>query len=200
MSRRQPFKIVYLLGLVAEIVIRLPHERERRRRAMRDQRVSRAERSLLGLLFTGTFALPMLYICTSWLDRADYRWSETTQARAGRLGTLLLGLALWLFWRAHADLGRNWSPSLEIGERHALVTGGVYRHIRHPMYASHWLWSIAQSLLLPNWIAGPASLVLFLPLYCVRVPREEQMMLDHFGDAYRVYITQTGRVLPRMRR
>lgn len=122
------------------------------------------------------------------------------KARAGIVGTVLFGAALWLFWRAHVDLGQNWSPSLEIGERQTLVTRGMYRQIRHPMYASHWLWSIAQTLLLHNWIAGPASVVGFLPLYLVRVPREEQMMRDHFGDAYRAYVAQTGRVLPRIRR
>jgi protein-S-isoprenylcysteine O-methyltransferase Ste14 len=98
------------------------------------------------------------------------------------------------------DLGQNWSPSLEIGEQQTLVTHGVYRRIRHPMYAAHWMWSIAQALLLHNWIAGPAGLVCFLPLYLMRVPREEQMMFDHFGAAYRAYITRTGRVIPRIRR
>lgn len=193
-------KVVYLAGLVVEIVIRLPRERQRRQIQMRDQRVSRMERGLLGLLFAGTFFLPIVYIVTGWFNRANYRWSAATQARAGGLGSMLFGAALWLFWRAHIDLGQNWSPSLEIGERQSLVTRGVYQRIRHPMYASHWLWSIAQVLLLQNWIAGPASLVLFLPLYLLRVPREEQMMVDHFGDDYRAYMSRTGRVVPRIRR
>jgi protein-S-isoprenylcysteine O-methyltransferase Ste14 len=67
------------------------------------------------------------------------------------------------------------------------------------MYASQWLWSLAQMLLLPNWIAGWSSLATFLPLYLSRVPNEERMMLDHFGDAYRAYAERTGRVLPRLR-
>jgi len=32
------------------------------------------------------------------------------------------------------------------------------------------------------------------------VPREEQMMIDHFGDAYRDYIRRTGCMLPMLRR
>lgn len=193
-------KAVYLTGILLEMALRIPRERERRQIEMRDQRVSVTERSLLGLLFVGTFLLPIVHIFTPWLDRANYRWSGATKARAGGLGTALMGGALWLFWRSHVDLGQNWSPSLEIGARQTLVTRGVYQRIRHPMYASHWLWSVAQALLLHNWIAGPASLLLFLPLYLVRVPREEQMMLDHFGDDYRAYTARTGRVLPRLRR
>jgi protein-S-isoprenylcysteine O-methyltransferase Ste14 len=54
------------------------------------------------------------------------------------------------------------------------------------------------SFLLQNWVAGPAGVVAILPLYVVRVPREKQMMLDHFGDDYRAYCSHTGRILPRL--
>ena len=70
--------------------------------------------------------------------------------------------------------GENWSPDLEIREQHTLVTEGVYRHIRHPMYAAHWLWGLGQALLLQNWIAGPSTLVALLPMYLVRVPRRSR--------------------------
>ncbi|MCL6613199.1 MAG: hypothetical protein K6U03_01040 [Firmicutes bacterium] len=63
-----------------------------------------------------------------------------------------------------------------MGAKQQLVTQGIYGTIRHPMYASQLLWGIAQALLLQNWIAGPAGLAAFLPLYLVRVPREERMM------------------------
>jgi len=63
--------------------------------------------------------------------------------------------ALWLFCRSHLDLGQNWSQSLEIRKGHQLVTDGVYRFIRHPMYASIWIWCLAQGLLLENgWPGG----------------------------------------------
>jgi protein-S-isoprenylcysteine O-methyltransferase Ste14 len=125
--------------------------------------------------------------------------SPARKARVGGVGTLLLAAAVWLFWRAHRDLGTNWSPSLEIGAGQTLVTKGVYHTIRHPMYASHLLWGLGQALLLHNWIAGLAGLLTFLPLYLLRLPREERMMLDHFGDAYRAYAAETGRIVPRLR-
>ncbi|MCP3919865.1 MAG: hypothetical protein GY711_30395 [bacterium] len=65
------------------------------------------------------------------------------------------------------------------------------------MYAAIWLWSIAQALLLANWIAGPSALVTFAPLYFARVPREEELMGERLGDAHRAYMARTGRVLPR---
>jgi protein-S-isoprenylcysteine O-methyltransferase Ste14 len=193
------FKLVYFASMLAEIILRMPYEHQRRQIPKIDQRVSRTERDLLAVLSLGGFFIPLIYSLTSWLDFANYRWSPATKARVGSIGTVLLGAAIWLFWRSHRDLGKNWSPSLEISAQQTLITHGVYRTIRHPMYASGWLLSLAQALLLQNWVAGPAGVVAFLPLYFVRVPREEQMMLDHFGDDYRSYAAQTGRIVPRLR-
>jgi protein-S-isoprenylcysteine O-methyltransferase Ste14 len=112
------------------------------------------------------------------------------------IGTTVFLFALWLFYRTHSDLGRNWSSSLEIRRQHRLVTHGVYTLVRHPMYLAFLLWGIAQTLLLPNWIAGPAGLVGSLTLYLFRLPREERMMLQEFGDQYRTYMQRTARIVP----
>jgi protein-S-isoprenylcysteine O-methyltransferase Ste14 len=187
------------LGVLAQVVIRIPHERRRRRTRWAVERVDSLERALVGLLSVGIVFVPAVYASTSWLDRADYRLPPEVQKSAGGVGVALMTLAIWLFWRSHVDLERNWSPSLQLREGHALVTEGVYRHVRHPMYASEWLRSIAQALLLQNWVAGWAGLALFTPLYVLRVPREERMMLDRFGEEYRAYMDRTGRVVPRLR-
>jgi protein-S-isoprenylcysteine O-methyltransferase Ste14 len=112
------------------------------------------------------------------------------------LGVATTVATLWLFWRSHADLGRNFSAKLVIREKHNLVTTGVYRLIRHPMYASFLLWSVLQILLLPNWITGLAGVFGFCILYCARIHREEQLMLHKFGDEYRQYMTHTKRLVP----
>ena len=115
------------------------------------------------------------------------------------LGTLTFGFALWLFYRTHRELGRNWSMSLDVREGHTLVTSGVYSLIRHPMYAAFWLWAVAQALLLPNWVAGPAGLVGFGILYWLRVGKEERLMLETFGEEYRAYMNRTARIVPGLR-
>ena len=188
------FKSVFVLSILLEIVIRMPYNRIRQHTNVATDRVSATEKALLGLMTLGLFFLPVIYIFTDWLRFADYQlpfW-------LGIVGIVLVGLGLWLFWRSHVDLGRNWSPSLQVMEGHTLVAEGVYRTIRHPMYVSQMLMGLAQILLLQNWIAGPAGLLLFFPLYLVRVPREEQMMSEQFGADYRAYMARTGRILPRL--
>ena len=197
-SMDRTFKALYFLGMLAEIAIRLPHERRRRGQRVAVGRVSGMEQSLLGLMFLGMLFVPAVHALTPWLDRADYRLSPEAGGRAGGIGVVVLAAAVWLLWRSHADLGRNWSPSLQLREGHELVTGGVYRSIRHPMYASQWVWGVAQALLLRNWISGWSGLVLFAPLYLSRIPCEEQMMLEQFGEEYSAYMNRTGRIFPRM--
>lgn len=187
------FTVVYFAGILLEILIRAPINKQRQREKMSEQRVNRQERTLLGLLFLGMFFVPILYAATNWLDFANY----TLPAWAGWLGVLLIAGALFVFWRAHADLGLNWSPSLEIRQKHELITRGIYAVIRHPMYASQWLWVIAQPLLLQNWIAGFLNLLIFVPFYFLRVQAEEQMMLELFGDQYRSYMQKVGAVFPK---
>lgn len=138
------------------------------------------------------FILPLIYILTSWLDFADYH----LPAWIGWIGILLFAIMLWSLWKSHVDLKHNWSPSLQIIEGHELVTDGIYQHIRHPMYAAHLVWGIAQPLLLQNWIVGFSMLVTLNPVILYRIPREELMLLQCFGEQYRSYIKRTSRMIP----
>lgn len=187
------FAVIYFVALVLEIIIRIPLNTKRKQEKMSEQRITRQERTLLGLLWLGMFLVPIIYAATNWLDFANY----TLPSWAGWLGALLIASAVFVFWRAHADLGLNWSPSLEIREKHELITRGIYGVIRHPMYASQWLWVVAQPLLLQNWIAGFLNLLVFIPFYFLRVKAEEQMMMEKFGDQYHTYIQKVGAVFPK---
>lgn len=187
------FTAIYFVAIVIEMIIRAPLNKKRKQEKMSERRVTTQEKSLLGLLFLGMFVVPILYAASSWLDFANYQ----LPAWAGWLGVLLIAGAIFVFWRAHADLGLNWSPTLEIREKHELITRGIYGVIRHPMYASQWLWVIAQPLLVQNWIAGWLNLVVFIFFYFLRVKAEEQLMIEQFGDDYRAYMQKVGAVLPK---
>jgi protein-S-isoprenylcysteine O-methyltransferase Ste14 len=184
---------VYFFALIIEMIIRAPPDRKRRQQKMSERHVTSQEKVLLGLLALGGFVVPLIYAATDWLDFANY----TLPAWAGWLGVLITAGALFVFWRAHADLGLNWSPTLEIREKHELITRGIYGLIRHPMYASQWLLVIAQPLLLQNWIAGFLNFLVFIPFYLLRVKAEEQFMLEKFGSQYQAYMQRVGAVLPR---
>jgi protein-S-isoprenylcysteine O-methyltransferase Ste14 len=187
-----PGKLVWVLFVLCWGAIRVRYAR----RAYRNRQISKHdelyEMALLTLSFAGYVIIPAVYVATTWLSFANYPVAPVLFW----LGSATAVATLWLFWRSHADLGRNFSAKLVIREKHNLVTTGVYRLIRHPMYASFLLWSLLQILLLPNWITGLAGIFGFCILYCPRIGREEQLMLHKFGDGYRDYMTHTKRLVP----
>lgn len=185
-------KAAFVLLAVGWYIIRFPYARRSRRtpiaRSARDPR----EIALLVVSLAGLGLLPLLYVATGVPQFADYPF-RPVQAW---LGVLVALASLAMFRLTHRALRHNWSMSLEVRERHTLVTEGVYGRVRHPMYTAFWLWAVAQALLLPNWVGGFAGLVGFGILFFGRVAREERMMLESFGDEYRAYMSRTYRIIP----
>jgi protein-S-isoprenylcysteine O-methyltransferase Ste14 len=190
-------KLIYIAGYwIANFVIRAPYIKAHRRIPIRANCKTLLDTVLFVAVSAGASLIALVYVFTPLFAFADYR----IPLSIGVLGVAVLLAGDWLFWRAHKDLGTNWSPTLEIREGHTLVAQGIYRRIRHPMYASIWLLLIAQAMILPNYIAGFSGLVPFAVLYFVRVTREEQMMSAAFGSAYEEHRSNTGRLFPKLRR
>lgn len=185
---------VWAAGLVAWLIIRLPHQRRARRTGVAADARSTADRLALAAATAGLSLVPALYVAAGIPAFADYAFRPWM----GWVGTLLEVAFLALFYESHRQLGRNWSVSLQIRDNHHLVTDGLYRYVRHPMYSSFWLWALAQFFLLPNWVAGLAGLLGVAILYFSRVGKEEAMMRNAFGTAYDDYAARTGRVIPRL--
>lgn len=193
---RANYELLYLIGLVITYAVRRYYELIFRARGVKDQAYNtRTDRMMTWLAELG-FVAGIVYIFTDWLDFANYRGVSWL----GWIGVLIIGFGIRLLWKAHIDLDSSWSPHVEICKRQKLITDGVYRQIRHPMYAGYLLLGIGQVLCLANWLAGPAFLGLFGLLFLQRVHREEKMMLEKFGEEYQRYMQRTGRLLPRLSR
>jgi len=188
-------KLLHGLCMVAWWVIRRPFERKARCAAIARDAMDLRERALLGISFCGLGAVPFVYIATGFPAALDQAFS----APRAVAGLVLFVAALLLFHATHKALGRNWSVTLKVREEHSLVTGGVYRYVRHPMYTAFWMWAIAQALTLQNWVAGPAGIIGFGTLYLLRVAREEALMRETFGAAWDDYAARTPRVVPFLR-
>jgi protein-S-isoprenylcysteine O-methyltransferase Ste14 len=131
------------------------------------------------VLFGGSFqrfALPR----PDWL-----RWAGFV------FGMTCVGLFTWI----HIVLGRFWSPYLQLRPSHRIISTGPYARIRHPMYSAIIGWLISLGLVASNWtpLVFAALAALF---FMMRIPGEEKMMLQQFGDQYREYMKRTGRLLP----
>jgi protein-S-isoprenylcysteine O-methyltransferase Ste14 len=185
-------KALWFAGLVVWIAIRYPHQRKRPRLGFDRSVGGRQDRILLLIAALGQFIIPLVYVATGFPAGTDYPLAPVQ----GVLGAAALVASLILFRVTHKQLGQNWSVSLDTRQGHELVTDGLYAWVRHPMYSSFFLSAVAQLLLLPNWIAGPAGLIGIGLLFGFRVKREEQLMIETFGEAYRAYMRRTARIVP----
>ncbi len=185
-------KAVFLVGMVVCVAIRLPHDKRSKGIKVAESRKGALEKTLLGLMAITGGIFPLMFMLSPLLSFADY----PLRALPFWCGVACLGLSLWLFHRAHADLGTNWSNSLELRENHRLVTSGIYRSVRHPMYTAIFVYALAQALLLANWVAGPGCLVVFTLMFGSRLHAEERMMFEKFGQQYEDYVVRTKRLIP----
>jgi protein-S-isoprenylcysteine O-methyltransferase Ste14 len=185
-------KFAFVMLAVGWYLIRYEYARRSRQKPIARSNRGPRETALLLISLTGLGIAPFIYVATGILRFADYSF-HPPQAW---LGIFVAVASLVLFRLTHRALGRNWSVSLDVREDHQLITDGIYRKIRHPMYSAFWLWAAAQALLLPNWVAGFAGFVGFGILFFGRIAEEERMMLEAFGDRYREYMARTYRVIP----
>ena len=184
-------KALVLAATVVMIAIRAPHGRDSRRVTVIKSHKTQVETVILILAWTGFF-IPLIWVVSPAFSFAEYPLRVVPLIS----GIVCFVIGLWLFYRSHADLGTNWSITLEVRDRHRLITEGIYRRIRHPMYSALVLYGAAHALVIPNWVAGPSNLVAFVVLFGLRVRAEERMMLEQFGDEYTAYMARTKRLVP----
>src|SRR5947208_1039657 len=106
-----------------------------------------------------------------------------------------LGMAGW----ARAHLGRLWSGSVTIKSEHTIVRTGPYAFTRHPIYTGLLL-AFVGTALVNGTVAGVIGLVLLALGIVLKIRQEEQLLVEHFGEAYRIYAAEVPALIPRLRR
>ncbi|MDF7800882.1 isoprenylcysteine carboxylmethyltransferase family protein [Pontiellaceae bacterium B1224] len=111
------------------------------------------------------------------------------------------GLVLMIFGAGFNIWGRvflktNWADHVRIYDDQQLVTGGPYRIVRHPLYASIIWMFYGAALAYLNPLAAIENTVIFIPAMVYRSNLEEQALIKTFGDTYSDYRKMTGRFFP----
>lgn len=199
----QFFKYLYLIGMLGTYMVRVSGVMTAARGAKKED-ILTAKQKIQGegllitivmmLWFFSSQVLPIIYAVTRWFDFADISRPDWL----GFAGFAILIFGNWLLWKAHKDLGRHWSSTVQTKSEQTLVTQGIYRYLRHPIYTAHIVWGFAQAMMLPNWLTGWLSLPLIVLVFVLRIPNEEQMMIEQFGDDYRRYMEKTGGLFPKI--
>ena len=147
-------------------------------------------------LFALAYVLLPLYFLPSWVDFTHLGFP--VWLRWAGAGLTVLGILLFAW--AHQALGVNWTAVLALSEEQELVTSGPYRWVRHPMYTAFLVIGFGFWFLSANGLVGLIYFSTLLLMVWTRLPAEEEMMVERFGERYRAYQKTTGSLLPRFKK
>ena len=112
----------------------------------------------------------------------------------------ILGLALIIAgyviaFVAWGTLRRFYSSTLVIQEGHQLISHGIYRFCRHPIYLGVLMVAFGLPLFARS-AAGFLIMGALIPVVLNRIRLEEGLLTEHFGDAYVTYSETTSKLIP----
>ena len=109
------------------------------------------------------------------------------------LALIIIGLIIMIV--GQVTLFRNYSGTVVIRENHQLITHGIYRFTRNPMY----LGGIMVVTGLPVYVAslyGFLTSLVLIPIILNRIRLEEKLLTGEFQDAYQKYKETTKKLIP----
>ncbi|HTR12636.1 MAG TPA: isoprenylcysteine carboxylmethyltransferase family protein [Roseiarcus sp.] len=128
----------------------------------------------------------------AWMDRHDVLTFGGEGVRWFGVALFALGGVLRL--TPVFALGKRFSGLVAIQPDHRLVTGGLYRNIRHPSYLGLLISAVGWVLAFRSGV-GLAITALMLLVVLARIRAEERLLSESFGADYEAYRARTWRLL-----
>jgi protein-S-isoprenylcysteine O-methyltransferase Ste14 len=119
----------------------------------------------------------------------------TTLPAQSLVGLALFVIGFTILLLGQITLGRFYSSTLVIRKDHELITHGVYRLVRHPMYLGVILAAIGLPVSASS-LTGFLIMLALVPVFLIRIRMEERLLMEEFGDAYRAYQAATSKLIP----
>lgn len=141
---------------------------------------------MLNLRFMGRLGIPVEALARMPLPRS---------AELELAGALLTSAGLALAIISRRTLAQNWSAAVALKHDHELVTRGVYRFVRHPIYSGILLMVVGTTLTADTSGACLGFAVIALAIV-LKLKDEEALLTEHFGEVYREYREHTRILIP----
>jgi len=137
---------------------------------------------------------PFVYLLNpNWMAWSKVGLPDSVRWAGVGIGILCVLGIYWLF----SSIGTGITPVSATRKEHKLVTNGIYRYIRHPLYTIGSSLFISFGMMADNWFIAALGILTFI-LMAIRTPKEEANLIEKFGDEYREYMKRTGRFLPKL--
>lgn len=139
-----------------------------------------------------------IYFCGSLVSVLDFLIIQRAAYRLDSvsiIGFALLIAGLGLRLQATRTLGKYFAPTVRVLPEHRLITYGVYKHIRHPIYLGSMLAFFSIPLIFHS-LYGFLVTALAIPFILHKIRIEERMFVEKFGDEYREYAKNSKKLIP----
>lgn len=138
----------------------------------------------------------IIVFCTLGLTMGYLKRSFQPSLIQMTMGYILYSLGLITVLVSQYQMGTAWRIGVNADEKTELVTQGVFKHVRNPIYTglfigSMGLWLVSPSILL---MLGLLGLYVAVELFVRKV--EEPYLLRQFGDEYKKWYHSTPRYFP----
>ena len=131
---------------------------------------------------------------TLWsLAAGSQKLEELSTANITGLVMFVAGLTFALV--AVGTLRRFYLSTLVIIKGHQLIKHGIYSLVRHPIYFGVIIICFAVPTYATS-LYGFITMSILVPIFLVRIRLEEALLTEEFGDAYRMYIKKTKKLIP----
>ncbi len=112
----------------------------------------------------------------------------------GGLALLIIGLIIMIV--SQATLWRNYSSTVVIREDHQLITHGIYRFTRNPIYLGAIMAVCFGIPVYTSSLYGVLTMLILIPIILNRIRMEEKLLTEEFGDAFQKYKETTKKLIP----
>ena len=138
---------------------------------------------------------PLVYLVhPAWMIWSKIGLPDWVRWLGVGIGSLCVLGIYWLF----ISIGSGITPTSATRKEHKLVTRGIYRWVRHPLYTVGSSFIGAFGLMADNWFIIMMAALAFIAM-AIRTPKEEANLIAKFGDEYRNYMKTTGAFLPKLK-
>ncbi len=172
----------------------------RRRANKAGDKLNRKKEGIVILVARSVFGIFILFFLLSYIIYPELvKWSRLNLPVCLRysgvgLALIISPLVLWMF----KSLGKNITDTVDTRKEHELVTSGIYKYIRHPLYTLGTIFYFSLFLITESWIFLLLAVFSFIVIGIIRTKKEENELIEKFGREYIEYRERTGKFFPRI--
>jgi protein-S-isoprenylcysteine O-methyltransferase Ste14 len=189
---------IFFILFVASVFVASGYFRSKAAKA--GDKLDRKKEGMLILVTRIAFGILLIFFLISYMVYPEWiYWSKihlpVWLRYMGVLMALIISpLVFWMF----ISLGKNITDTVDTRNEHTLVTDGIYKYIRHPLYTLGSLFYFSLGFITDSWIFFILAILSFLVIGIIRTRKEEQELEKKFGQKYIEYRNKTGKYFPKI--